>query len=122
MRRHAFWNSRNAAVLDAALASLEDPGLVPRQRLLLNGTKRWLCAELTKEGRRFIPSEANFVMIDVGADVTPVIAAFWERKILVGRRFPSLGSWLRVSIGTPREMKAFLNALRQVVPAAPTSG
>ncbi len=80
--------------------------------------RRWLCAEIHKDGRAHIPSEANFVMIDVGSDVEPVIAALRDRHILVGRKFPSLPGWLRVSIGTPEEMKTFLAGLRAVVPRA----
>ena len=55
-------------------------------------------------------------MIDVGSDVEPVITGLRERGILVGRRFPSLPNWLRVSIGTPEEMKTFLAGLRAVLP------
>jgi histidinol-phosphate aminotransferase len=83
----------------------------------MNDTRRWLCRELDKDGRRYIPSEANFVMIDVGGDVAPVIDAFRKRSILVGRKFPSLGNWLRISVGTPKEMEAFVAGLREFVPA-----
>ena len=76
-----------------------------------------MCAELAKDGRRYIPSETNFVMIDVEGDVTPVAQAMAARGIQVGRKFPSMGNWLRVSIGKPEEMEAFMGALRQVVPA-----
>jgi histidinol-phosphate/aromatic aminotransferase/cobyric acid decarboxylase-like protein len=57
-------------------------------------------------------------MIHVGRDVAPLIGDFRGRKILVGRKFPSLGDWLRVSIGTQEETAKFLAALRQLVPAA----
>ena len=117
MARFASWSNTNAAVLSAALASLADPGLVPRQRKALNDTRRWLVSELTKQGRRTMPSETNFVMIDVGGDVAPVIRAFAERKIMVGRKFPSLPNWLRITIGTPEEMKLFVGALGEIVPA-----
>jgi histidinol-phosphate aminotransferase len=83
----------------------------------MNGTRRWLCSEMEKEGRSVIPSEANFVMIDLGSDVSPVIAALRERGVFVGRKFPSLPNWLRVSIGTPEEMKQFAAGLREVAPA-----
>jgi histidinol-phosphate aminotransferase len=116
MQRHSFWNNVNVAALEAALASLEDRDLVPRQRGLINDTRRWLCSRLASQGRRVIPSEANFVMIHVGGDVAPLIAAFKERRILVGRRFASLPNWLRVSIGTRPEMEAFLAAFEQLVP------
>ena len=117
LRAHASWSNANAAVLAAARASLADVGLVARQRERLNGSRRWLVAELAREGRRTIPSETNFVMIDVGGDVAPVIAAFRKRNILVGRKFPSLPNWLRITIGTPDEMQAFTAALSEIVPA-----
>ncbi len=107
----------NAAVLAAALASLADPDHVPRCRKLIGDTRRWLTQQLDKQGHRTIPSEANFVMIDVGGDVQPVIEKLRDRNIRVGRKFPSLGNWLRVTIGTRPEMEAFLAALDEIVPA-----
>jgi histidinol-phosphate aminotransferase len=107
--------------LAAALASLDDQAHVADQRRRLNATRGWLCRELAREGRRFIPSHANFLMIDVGTDVQPLIAAFRDRGLLVGRRFPSLPTWLRVSVGTEGEMQAFLRALRALVPAVHTT-
>jgi histidinol-phosphate aminotransferase len=118
LREFASWDNVNAAALSAALASLRDPNLVPDRRRVMNGTRRWLCAELDRDGRRYIPSEANFLMIDVGSDVAPVITAFRGRDIQVGRRFPSMATWLRVSVGKPEEMRAFAEALRDIVPAA----
>lgn len=118
LRRHLLGNNANAAVLPAALASLADPDLVPAQRRLNSETRGWLCGELAKEGRRFIPSQTNFVMVNVGGDVAPIIEQFRRGGILVGRRFPSLSTWLRVSVGTRKEMEAFLAALRAIVPAA----
>ena len=116
MAPYASWSNTNAAVLAAAAASLADPNLVPRQKKLLNDTRKWLVSELTKQGRRTMPSEANFVMVDVGGDVAPVIQAFRTRKILVGRKFPSLPTWLRVTVGKRDEVAAFLAALPEIVP------
>lgn len=116
MAPYASWSNANAAVLAAAAASLADPDLVPRQKKLLNDTRKWLVSELTKQGRRTMPSEANFVMVDVGGDVAPVIQAFRARKILVGRKFPSLPTWLRVTVGKRDEVAAFLAALPEIVP------
>ncbi len=116
LARYASFSNTNAAVLEAGLASLADPDLVPRMKRRMNDTRRWLTGQLAAAGRRFIPSEANFVMIDTGRDVAPLIEAFKAKKILVGRRFPSMPTWLRVSVGTPEEMKAFAAALREIVP------
>jgi len=117
MREHVLWNNSNAAVLEAALASLTDADLVSQQRKLNSDTRRWLCDELEKDSIPYIPSAANFVMLDVGGDVQPVIDAFRQRNILVGRKFPSMPNWLRVSIGTREEMQAFVAGLRAIVPS-----
>lgn len=121
LRRHATTNNANAAVLAAALASLAEPGQVASVLERMNATRRALCAELERDGRRIIPPHANFVMTDLGRDVGPVIAAFRERKILVGRKFASMPTWLRVSVGTDAEMAAFLAALREIAPAGPAA-
>jgi histidinol-phosphate aminotransferase len=65
-----------------------------------------------------MPSETNFLMVYLGGDAGPAIAAFRARGIEVGRRFPSLSEWLRVSMGTQPEMEAFLAALREIVPVS----
>jgi histidinol-phosphate aminotransferase len=107
----------NAAVLQAALASLADDEHVAACRARLNATRQWLCAELTKDSRPFIPSQANFVMLDMGTDVKPIIEQFRARNILVGRPFPSMPNFLRVTIGTQPETEAFVAALREISPA-----
>ena len=113
----ASWSNANAAVLAAALVSLADPDHVREQRKTLNDTRRWLVGEMAKQGRRTMPSETNLVMIDVKSDVTPLIQAFRAKNILVGRKFPSLPNWLRISIGKPEEMQAFVAGLNEIVPA-----
>lgn len=117
LRAQAAWSNVNVAVAEAALACLADPDHAARQRELLNGTRRALCAGLERRGRRVIPSEANFVMIELGGDVGPLIPAFRERGVKVGRRFAAMPGFLRVTIGRPEEMEAFLAAFDALVPA-----
>jgi histidinol-phosphate aminotransferase len=121
LRAHSAWSNVNTAVLAAAQASLADVALVARQREKLNSTRRRLVAELERDGRRTIPSETNFVMIDVGGDVKPLIEALAGAGVRVGRRFAALPTWLRVTIGTPEEMQAFLKAFRAAAPARPAA-
>jgi histidinol-phosphate aminotransferase len=121
MARRKCWSNTNTAVLEAALAVLKEPGLVTEQRRMINDTRRWLCDELAKDGRIYIPSQTNFVMIRVGGDVAPVIKAFRERDIWTGRRFASMPDWLRITVGTRAETAAFLKALRAIVPREGTA-
>ena len=117
MESFTCWDNTSQSALAMGLAAMADPDVVADQRKRLNDARRWLCAELDRDRRRYIPSETNFVMIDVGGDVSPVIQAFGERGIQVGRKFPSMDNWLRVSIAKPDDMQAFVAALREVVPA-----
>jgi histidinol-phosphate aminotransferase len=119
MRAQMVWSNANIAVLDAALEGLREPEHVEKTRLAMNSTKKWLVDELHREGRRTMPSETNFVMVDVGRDVEPLIDLFKAKGLKVGRRFPALPRWLRISIGTDAETRAFLAALREIVPARP---
>jgi histidinol-phosphate aminotransferase len=119
LARQLLQDNGNAAVLQAALASLADNDHVATCRAQLNGTRDWLCAELTKDSRPFIPSQTNFVMLDLGTDVRPMIEEFRARDILVGRSFTALPNFLRVTIGTQPETEAFLAALREILPADP---
>jgi histidinol-phosphate aminotransferase len=118
MRSCKLWSSTNVAVMNAAIASLADQPHVLDQRNKNIQTRRWLYSELDRDHRQYIPSHANFVMINVGQDVSPVGEAFRKRNILVGRKFPPMNNWLRVSMGTPGEMQSFVAALREIVPAS----
>jgi histidinol-phosphate aminotransferase len=117
LARQASWNNINAAALPVARTLLAESDFVPARKRLVDETRRWLCGELERDGRRYIPSQTNFLMIEAGGDVGPVIRAFRDRGILIGRKFPSMPDWLRVSIGTRDEMERFLESLRAIVPA-----
>ena len=115
MRAHQTWDSVNIMALVAALASLKDDEQVTRGRKLNSEVKKNVCAELDALGYHYIPSHANFMMIDVRREVRPVIAAMRSRGVEVGRPFPALPNHLRVTLGTAAEIKTFLSALREVM-------
>lgn len=92
----------------AVLAALEDtPNFIPQRRKALIRTRSELCAWLTAKGLSFIPSQANFIMIDVGRDAREFIYAMPRKGVAVGRPFPPLDNMLRVSIGTDADMARF---------------
>jgi histidinol-phosphate aminotransferase len=115
MSAHQIYDSVNIMALVAAVAGLKDPNHVPQGRKLNTEVKRSVCAELDTLGYRYIPSHANFMMIDLRREVRPVIGALRSRNVEVGRTFPALTNFLRVTIGTSSEMKAFMKAFREVM-------
>src|SRR6185503_10006474 len=115
LKMHQIYDSVNIMALVAALASLKDPEQVARGQKLNIEVKKTVYAELDALGYRYIPSHANFMMIDMRREVRPVINAFRERAVEVGRLFPPLPNFMRVTIGTAPQMKTFLTTFREVM-------
>jgi histidinol-phosphate aminotransferase len=57
-----------------------------------------------------IDSHTNFVMMNIQHPADPVIEHFKMHKILIGRHFPPMNNYIRVSLGTTDDMKAFWDA------------
>jgi histidinol-phosphate aminotransferase len=108
------YNAMNLLACVAATASLKDADHVAVSRRRNREIRAWTVDELSKLGYRTLPSHANFVMIDMRKEVRPVIAAFRERGIRVGRLFPPMPQHLRVTLGTEDEMRRFITAFREV--------
>lgn len=115
MRAHQIFDSVNIMALVAARASLKDTEHLAQGRRLNNEVKKSIGGELDKLGYRYIPSHANFMMIDLRREARPVISALRGRGVEVGRLFPALPNFLRVTVGTAPQMKQFLDAFRQVM-------
>ena len=115
LRTHQIFDSVNIMALVAALASLKDLDHVAHGRKLNSEVKASLCAELDQLGYRYIPSHANFMMIDLRREVRPILSALRSRGVEVGRLFPALPNFMRVTIGTSPQMKSFVTAFKQVM-------
>ncbi|MFS8085415.1 MAG: pyridoxal phosphate-dependent aminotransferase [Acidobacteriota bacterium] len=114
LRPHQTWDSINIMALAAAIASLNDPDQVANGRRMNSQTKMFVSGELGALGYKHIPSQANFLMVDVKRPVRPMIQALGQRGVQVGRVFPALPSYLRVTVGKRPEMETFLTAFRQI--------
>ncbi len=115
MRPHQMWDSVNCMALAAASASLDDPEQVPNGQRLNSEVKAFVTGELDKMGYKSIPSQANFIMFDCKRPVAPLIQALKQRNVQVGRLFPALPNYMRLTIGKRAEMEIFLSAFRQVM-------
>jgi histidinol-phosphate aminotransferase len=114
MRRNQMWDSVNCMALAAATASLDDLDHVPNGQRLNREAKTFVTSELDKMGYEQIPSQANFIMFDCKRPVVPLIQAMKERKVHVGRLFPSLPNHMRLTIGKKSEMENFVSAFKEV--------
>jgi len=97
------------AVSRAALRHADELlGRVDELRAERDSTVEWL----TAQGFEVAPSDANFVLFGRFPDRAALWQRLLDRGVLI--RITGPDGWLRVSIGTPAEMKAFKDALRDV--------
>ncbi len=63
----------------------------------------------------YIPSETNFVTIDVKTDAQKVADELKKRNVVV-RPLTTYGkpTFLRVTVGTPEQNKKFIEVIRQI--------
>jgi len=108
------WNAINIFAAVAAVASLRDNAHVSVSRKRNQETRAYVVGELDRLGYRTLPSQANFMMIDVREDVRPLIAKFREGGVRVGRLFPPMPQHMRVTIGTMDEMRRFVDVFRTI--------
>lgn len=100
----------------AAIAALEDQEHVAESRRVNNAERERLSRELEGMGLAVAPSQANFVLTDVGRPARFVYDRLLERGVIV-RPFGNLPTSLRVTCGLPRENDRFLEALNEVLSA-----
>ena len=100
--------------LAAGRASLLDTAYLAEGRRRNAATKAQVVTELGRLGYQVVPSQTNFILIDTRKEVKPTIEALRDRGVLVGRLFPALPRHLRVTIGTPAQMRRFLDAFGAV--------
>lgn len=105
----------NSLAQRAALAALSDDEHVARSRAVNQAGMEQVVKGLTALGFAPIPSEANFVYIDIGRDGRQVFDALLRQGIII-RHIE--GRMVRVTIGQQEENQAFLTALARVIQAS----
>jgi len=112
--------SVNVLARYGATATLKDKAAMESVKRKTIQLREKTAADLKALGYDVIPSQANFFMVGLRREVQPVIQAFREEGVLVGRPFPPMTQHLRVSVGTAEEMERFMTAFKKVM-AAPTT-
>ncbi len=105
----------NVLAQSAAIVALADQAFIERVHHLNDGQKRWLCKQFDALGLDFVPSYANFVMVNVG-DAKAINQALLQQGIIV-RPLAGYGldEWLRITIGTPEDNTRLIDTLRDIL-------
>ncbi|HEY7289093.1 MAG TPA: aminotransferase class I/II-fold pyridoxal phosphate-dependent enzyme [Vicinamibacterales bacterium] len=105
----------------AAAASMQDTAHVAKQRDQIRASLEATMKTFMDAGCRVTDSQANFVLADVKRPAKEFREACAKMGVHVGRDFPPLTNWVRVSIGTTDEMRAANDVFRSVLTATSTT-
>ena len=105
----------NALAQSGAFAALEDHGHAKKTRKLNARGLKFYARAFRKLRLEFIPSSANFILVRVG-EGQRVFDQMQKQGVIVrsmsGYQLPD---WIRITVGTPKQNKRCLEALRKAV-------
>ena len=100
----------------AGLAALDDRDFLKRTRSLTLAGKNFLYQGLLKLGLVYVPSVANFILVDVKRSGVDVFKAMLKFGVIVrDMQQYGLRNFIRVTIGTPQENSKFIRVLGKVL-------
>jgi histidinol-phosphate aminotransferase len=115
MGRYRLSNGIGALAQVAAVAALGDPAAMTREQQLNRETRDFTTKFFTDLGYQVVPSQANFVLVNVRRDTRAFQESCRTQGLLVGRAFPPLMQWSRISLGTMAEMQRATRIIQQVL-------
>ncbi|WP_250229415.1 histidinol-phosphate transaminase [Anaeropeptidivorans aminofermentans] len=107
----------SSSAFSAAAAAIKDQNFIAMVRENNNKTLDYLYSALDEMGLSYIPTNTNFMMIDIKDDGVEVTKELMKKGYLVrpGAVFNNMKSYLRISIGKIEDMKGFIEALKIVL-------
>ena len=100
----------------AAEAVLDDVDYVERSFENNRAGKTFLAGAMSALGLRHLPSQANFILVDLGRPAAEVAERLFARGVIIrpGAMW-RLPTWARITIGTPEENARLVEALSAVL-------
>ncbi len=108
-------NPMPVTAIAAASASLKDPQLVPERKRINTEIREETFQWLDRNGYSYIPSVSNCFMLDTKRPAKEVIAAMAQQNVFIGRIWPVMPTYARITVGTREEMNQFQVALQKVM-------
>jgi len=106
----------NALGQVAALAALEDDSHTLECVRMIEAGRHYLYDEFNGLGVKYVPSRANFILVDVGRSASDIYQRLLKEGVIVRPMTPfGMESALRISVGTPQENRRLIKALRTVL-------
>ena len=107
MRKFMTQNSLNAIAAEVAGTAIDDTDGIQKSVKRNADDRQEFFNQAMARMLMPIDSHANFVMMNTQHHADEVIEHFRQHNVLIGRHFPPMDTYIRVSLGTPEEMRAF---------------
>ena len=105
-----------------ANAALRDKEVVPLRRKINADNRDATLEFLSKRGYTIVPgSQTNFFMVDVKRPGGEFQSAMLEENVAIGRTWPAMPTYVRVTVGTKDEMAKFQAAFVKCMDKAPAA-
>ena len=118
VHNYGGFNFMPVTAVAAAAASLSDPALVADRKRINQQVRTATFEWLDRHGYAYIPSEANFFLLDAKRPAKQLIAAMARQNVVIGRAWPAMPTYTRITVGTGDEMGQFQQALNKVMNGA----
>lgn len=105
----------NMLAIYAALAALKDDSFYESSIQKNQEGKQYIYNVLDELGLRYVKSHCNFVFFHTGRPVQQLIGKMADKGVQVGRPFPPLTDWCRISTGKTEDLQKFGEALKQIM-------
>ena len=112
---YSGWSAMPVTAVVAAMASLKDAHLVPERKRINAQVRARTFDWLRSHKYFFIPSQSNFFMLDAKRPGKEAIDGMAAQEIFIGRIWPIMPNWVRITIGTQDEMERFQTAWKRVM-------
>ena len=106
----------NSLAQVAALAAIDDEAHILECVRMIEAGRHFLYDEFKRIGLQYVPSRANFILVDVGRNAADIYQKLLHQGVIVRPMTPfGLETALRITVGTPEENRKLVKALRVVL-------
>ncbi|MGA7462352.1 MAG: aminotransferase class I/II-fold pyridoxal phosphate-dependent enzyme, partial [Candidatus Korobacteraceae bacterium] len=115
IHNYGGYNFMPVTAVAAASASLNDATLIATRKRVNEQVRTATFEWLDRNGYSYIPSVSNCFLLEMKRPAKEVIAAMAQQNVVIGRVWPAMPTYARITIGTSAEMEQFQTAFQKVM-------
>ncbi|MFU2059979.1 pyridoxal phosphate-dependent aminotransferase [Avibacterium volantium] len=113
LRQFLSADNTNLTAAVAARATLADNAFLQESRRVTDESRRMVMKALDELGLTYVVSSANFIFHGIKGDSVEYAKRMKAYNIVVGRPFPPLTNYNRLTLGTPEEMAYLIQVWKE---------